>query len=77
MRPKPLCWKPQTQIKRRCGCAKGALSRHTNKKSEIMKIEKSNAQAQRPARKTLTLFKRLPTAEARRVAYEAALAVIG
>ncbi|HKC02807.1 MAG TPA: hypothetical protein VKC17_05835 [Sphingomicrobium sp.] len=42
-----------------------------------MKIEKSNAQAQRPARKTLTLFKRLPTAEARRVAYEAALAVIG
>jgi spore germination cell wall hydrolase CwlJ-like protein len=42
-----------------------------------MKIEKSNAQAQRPARKTLTLFKQLPAAEARRVAYEAALAVIG
>jgi hypothetical protein len=51
-----------------------------NKKIEIMKIEKSNAQAQRPARKTLTLFKQLPMAEAmsaRRVAYEAALAVIG
>ena len=44
---------------------------------EIMKIEKLNAQAQRPARKTLTLFKQLPAAEARRVAYEAALAVIG
>jgi len=47
---------------------------------KIMKIEKSNAQAQRPARKTLTLFKQLPAAEARRarrVAYEAALAVIG
>ena len=48
--------------------------------SSIMKIEKSNAQARRPARKTLTLFKQLPAAEAlhaRRVAYEAALAVIG
>jgi len=45
-----------------------------------MKIEKTNAQAQRPTRKTLTLFKHLPKAEAmsaRRVAYEAALAVIG
>ena len=45
-----------------------------------MKIEKSTAQAQRPARKTLTLFKQLPAAEAlraRSVAYEAALAVIG
>jgi len=45
-----------------------------------MKTENSNAQAHRPARKTLTLFKRLPAAEAlsaRRVAYEAALAVIG
>jgi spore germination cell wall hydrolase CwlJ-like protein len=48
-----------------------------DKKTENMKIEKSNAQAQRPARKTLTLFKQLPAAEARRVAYEAALAVIG
>ena len=45
-----------------------------------MKIEKLNAQPQRPARKTLTLFKQLPAAEAhnaRRVAYESALAVIG
>ena len=45
-----------------------------------MKIKKSNARAQRPARKTLTLFNLLSAAEARRarrVAYEAALAVIG
>jgi hypothetical protein len=45
-----------------------------------MKIENSNAPAKRPARKALTLFKQLTAAEAlcaRRVAYEAALAVIG
>ena len=52
-------------------------SGRTNQKTEIMKIEKSNAQAERPARKTLTLFKHLPAVDARRVAYEAALAVIG
>jgi hypothetical protein len=42
-----------------------------------MKTENSNAHGQRPARKTLTLFKQVPTAEARRLAYEAALAVMG
>jgi len=42
-----------------------------------MKNEKTNALAQRPARKTLTLFKQIPPADARRIAYEAALAVIG
>lgn len=42
-----------------------------------MKNENSNARVERPARKILTLFKQLPAAEARRVAYEAALAVIG